>query len=163
MSDKKNISFRLAGRDDCKVIFKALKLLACSLGQAENFKTTQKILEEAGFGENKKFTVTLAETSGTVAGICLHFPMFSTWLGTSGLYVQDVFIFEEHRNAGIGEKLLREVAKWGREQGYHYIRLAVNIENEAGARFYERLGFQHADDEQNYTLISDRFNALAGG
>lgn len=53
-------------------------------------------------------TVMLAEVHGRIAGICLYFPMYSSWLGESGLYIQDLFVHEEFRSARIGEKLLRQ-------------------------------------------------------
>ncbi|MGH0224347.1 GNAT family N-acetyltransferase [Sinorhizobium meliloti] len=50
----------------------------------------------------------LAEVHGRIAGICLYFPMYSSWLGESGLYIQDLFVHEEFRSARIGEKLFRQ-------------------------------------------------------
>lgn len=61
-------------------------------------------------------TVMLAEVHGRIAGICLYFPMYSSWLGESGLYIQDLFVNEEFRSARIGEKLLRQFGLFKRKR-----------------------------------------------
>ena len=44
--------------------------------------------------------------------------------------------------AGIGERLLREVARRGQASGYTHLRLTVDDGNAGGAKFYHRLGFE---------------------
>ena len=45
----------------------------------------------------------IAETDeGTVAGFALYFPTFSTWLGKTGLWLEDLFVRPEHRGSGYG-------------------------------------------------------------
>ena len=53
-------------------------------------------------------------------------------------YVGNVFIREEHRDAGIGAALMRHIAAWAREEGLVHLRLAPS---QRSRPFYERLGF----------------------
>ena len=53
-------------------------------------------------------------------------------------YVGNVFVLEEHRDAGIGEALMRHIVGWAREQGFVHLRLAPS---ERSIPFYARLGF----------------------
>ncbi|MBX8802425.1 GNAT family N-acetyltransferase [Ochrobactrum sp. MR28] len=159
-TEKSELSFRLAVREDCAAILAALKLLAQSIGVSERCESTLQDLEIHGFGDKPQFTVMLAETDGKMAGMCLYFPMFSTWLGKPGLYIQDIYVHEAYRNAKIGEKLLRHVSCIGREEGYAYLRLTVDEGNEGGARFYSNHGFIRSDDEYIYKLIGPAFDAF---
>lgn len=160
MTGKSELSFRLAVREDCAAILQALKLLAHSIGVGERCQSTLQDLETYGFGDRPQFTVMLAEIDGNMAGMCLYFPMFSTWLGKPGLYIQDIYVHEGYRNAKIGEKLMRHVSRLGREEGYTYLRLTVDEGNEGGARFYSNHGFVRSDDEYIYKLTGADFDAF---
>ena len=160
LKESGGLSFRLAEREDCTAILKALKLLAQSLGVGERCQSTLEDIETHGFGDKPQFTVMLAEINGNMAGMCLYFPMFSTWLGKPGLYIQDIYIHEGYRNAKIGEKLLRHVGRIGRDVGYASLRLTVDEGNDGGARFYSNHGFVRSDDEYIYKLIGADFDAF---
>ncbi|MES0173978.1 GNAT family N-acetyltransferase [Mesorhizobium sp. M0006] len=156
------LSFRVAECEDCEEILLALRLLAGSLGVPGRLKSTKKDIEAAGFGPRREFTVMLSEVDGKIAAICLYFPMFSTWMGKPGLYIQDLFVHEEFRRSRIGEKLLRHVARTAHNDGYHYLRLTVDHSNQAGARFYLRHGFESANDETSYRLYGQAFEEFCG-
>jgi ribosomal protein S18 acetylase RimI-like enzyme len=55
-----------------------------------------------------------------------------------GLMVLD----PKHRDQGLGTKLFTALAHWLRTQGAEYLRLAASEHNEAGRRFWARLGFE---------------------
>lgn len=154
------LSFRLAECEDCEEILLALRLLAESLGTPGRLQSTREDIEAAGFGPRREFTVMLAEVHGKIAAICLYFPMFSSWMGKPGLYIQDLFVHEEFRSARIGEKLLRHIARSASNDGYHYLRLTVDHGNQAGARFYLRHGFEPANDETSYRLHGPAFETF---
>lgn len=152
------LSFRIAEREDLDEIMLMLRLLAESLGVIGCLKCNREDIETAGFGPRREFTVMLAEVEGKIAAICLYFPVFSTWMGKPGLYIQDLFVHREFRSARLGEKLLRHVARIAASSGYRYLRLTVNHGNLGGARFYIRHGFEPANDETSYQLYGLAFD-----
>ncbi|MBX4893906.1 MULTISPECIES: GNAT family N-acetyltransferase [Rhizobium] len=155
------VSFRVAERGDSQEIMRALRLLAESLGVPEHLKCTKEDIETAGFGPRREFTVMLAEVDDTIAGMSLYFPIFSTWMGKAGLYIQDLFVHEEFRDDRVGEKLLRHVGRTAYHDGYRYLRLTVDNGNEAGARFYLRHGFEALNNETSYGLYGTAFEEFA--
>ncbi|MBX5180928.1 GNAT family N-acetyltransferase [Rhizobium lentis] len=158
-----NVSFRVAELGDSHEIMRALRLLAESIGVPEHLECTKGDLEAAGFGSRREFTVMLAELDDKIAGMSLYFPIFSTWMGKAGMYIQDLFVHQEFRDHGIGEKLLRHVARTACCDGYHYLRLTVDNGNDAGARFYHRHGFEALNNETSYGLYGTAFEEFAGG
>ncbi|RMI14842.1 GNAT family N-acetyltransferase [Sinorhizobium meliloti] len=154
------VSFRVAEYEDCEEVLRALRLLAVSLGIPERLRSTREDIESAGFGVRREFTVMLGEVDGKIAAICLYFPMFSTWMGKPGLYIQDLFVHEQFRSIRIGEKMLRHLAQTASNNGYHYLRLTVDHGNHAAARFYLRHGFEPANDETSYNLYGPSFHQL---
>jgi ribosomal protein S18 acetylase RimI-like enzyme len=108
-------------------------------------------------------TASVAETDGAAfAGLCLTFPSFSTWMGTPGIYVQDLFVADAFRGRRIGERLLHAVARRGQEKGARYMRLSVDVENPRAQAFYDRIGIRHSRDELIHMIKGADFDAFAG-
>jgi len=61
-----------------------------------------------------------------------------TWKTT---YIWDLFVTDEHRNKGIGTKLLDEAITYSKSIGCDKTGLFVNIQNERAKKFYEKVGF----------------------
>ncbi len=59
----------------------------------------------------------------------------------SVIYMQDLCVREDLRNAGIGTGLVRAAKDYGKENGADFIRTQVFPGNVDGMRFYERNGF----------------------
>jgi GNAT superfamily N-acetyltransferase len=53
-------------------------------------------------------------------------------------YVGNVFVLPQHRNAGVGQMLMEEIAAWAWSCGMDHLRLAPSPESKT---FYDRLGF----------------------
>ncbi|TIV12676.1 MAG: GNAT family N-acetyltransferase, partial [Mesorhizobium sp.] len=116
--------------DDVEMIYAALLRLGTHIGADHEIKSTADNLRTYGFGEKPAFSTLIAEIGGEFAGLCLHFPIFSTWMGRPGVYVQDLYVEDRFRGRRIGEKLLRHVAKECRAAGGVYLRLSVDTDNE---------------------------------
>jgi GNAT superfamily N-acetyltransferase len=67
-------------------------------------------LEGQLFGPSPAAHVLLAETDdGQVAGMALWFRTFSTFLGRSGIWLEDLYVRPEHRRGGFGLALIQEL------------------------------------------------------
>ena len=60
--------------------------------------------------------------------------------GYVGLW--DIIVDVEHRNQGLGERILAALLNWGKRQGATRAYLAVLCENAAALRLYEKHGFR---------------------
>ena len=56
--------------------------------------------------------------------------------------LSDMWIIDEARRLGIGDKLSRLAIDWMRKQGAHSIEIQVLRDNEASWKLYEQMGFQ---------------------
>ena len=94
-------------------------------------------LEAALFGEDPAARVLLAEEdSDHVAGMALYYATFSTFLGRSGIWLEDLFVRPEHRGRGHGSALIRAL----RELTDGRLEWAVLDWNRPAIDFYDRLG-----------------------
>jgi ribosomal protein S18 acetylase RimI-like enzyme len=56
-------------------------------------------------------------------------------------YIWDLFVAKEHRNKGIGTKLLDEAITYSKSIGCDKTGLLVSCQNERARKFYEKAGF----------------------
>lgn len=102
-------------------------------------------------------SVMVAEQNGQLCGACLSLMTYSTFRAAKGLYVVDLFVSSELRGQNIGLKLLHAAASAGAKRGAQFIKLEVDASNNAGARFYERLGFARKDEDRLFVLEHGKF------
>lgn len=155
------ITLRPGRVEDVETIHAALLKLGAHIGAPEEIRSTPEDLRRFGFGDKPAFFTLIAEVGGVFAGLCLYFPIFSTWMGRPGVYVQDLYVEDRFRGRRIGERLLRHVARECRRDGGVYLRLSVDTDNEIAKAFYERLGIGWSSYEQTQKIIGEAFFAFA--
>ena len=147
--------------EDVDTIHATLLRLGTHIGARQEITSTADDLRTYGFGDKPAFSTLIAEVGGEFAGLCLHFPIFSTWMGRPGVYIQDLYVEDRFRGRKIGERLLRHVAAQCRKNGGAYLRLSVDTDNESAKAFYERLGIAWSSYEQTQKIVGDAFFAFA--
>ena len=89
------------------------------------------------FGPTPSARVTMAvDDDGAVVGFALWFVTYSTFLGRSGIWLEDLFVRPEHRGRGFGVALLRDL----RERTDGRVEWMVLDWNTPSIEFYDRLG-----------------------
>lgn len=126
--------------------------------EPESAKATDEQLHTALFGESPAVFGLIAEDdAGAPVGFALYFLNFSTWNGTHGIYLEDLFVLPEARGGGHGSALLRELARIAVERGYGRVEWSVLDWNEPSIGFYKSLGAVPMDE---WTTMRLTGNAL---
>ncbi len=60
-------------------------------------------------------------------------------------YVEDIWVEEEHRRAGVASALLAAVEHWGREQGLNWIGSDTEIDNRLSRQWHADAGFRELE------------------
>ncbi len=113
---------------------------------------TDSQIHEALFGANPHVFCHVAEVDNDVVGLALWFRNFSTFLGSSGIYLEDLYVKPEHRGRGIGTALMRELAQICLERGYTRFQWWVLNWNEPSINFYRSIGALAMDEWTVYRL-----------
>jgi len=108
-------------------------------------RATEQGLEAALFGQCPTAEALIAEhhaDSGSpeILGYALFFPTFSSFLISTGVWLEDLFVRPSHRGEGVGRALLSAVAARVRDQGGERLEWAALDWNELALGFYRRIG-----------------------
>ena len=121
---------------------------------------TEDLLREWLF-EKRTAEVFIAELDGRPIGYALFFYNFSTFLGRSGIYLEDLFILPEHRGHGYGKALLRRLAQLALERGCGRLEWACLDWNRPSIDFYLSLNARPMEDWTTYRLTGETLRAMA--
>ena len=159
-SVNENYNIRLAGVDDVSEIFVLIKELADYERLLDQVIATEELLEETLFGENSNVEVLLACDENQILGFALYFRTFSTFLGRPGIYLEDLFVREFARGRGIGESLLRRIAKSTLEMGGGRLEWTVLDWNKPAISFYKKMGAVPLDEWTTFRLTGEKLKKM---
>jgi GNAT superfamily N-acetyltransferase len=154
------VTLRFTTAADVAVIRRLLRELAAYEDLLHRAQATEADLLRDGFGERRYFEVLLAEMDGEAVGLALFYPVYSTFAGRPGLYLEDLYVTEQARRLGVGRRLMARLAALALERGYYGIALSVLDWNPA-RNFYHRLGCLHTADWLPYRLVGEALRHLA--
>lgn len=103
----------------------------------------------------------ICESQGQAIGFAVYFFSFSTWLGSAGLFLEDLYIRPEHRGGGAGKALLAHLAKLAVARGCGRFEWNVLNWNSPAIGFYESLGARPQSEWTTYRLQGEALKALA--
>ena len=149
-----NLSIRYAEKSDIKQILQFIKELAEYEEMADEVVATEELLHEWVFVK-KKAEVIIGELNGQPVTHALFFHNFSTFLGRSGIYIEDLYVKPEHRRKGIGKLMLKQLAKITIERGCGRLEWLCLDWNKPGIDFYLSIGAEPLDDWTVFRVAGD--------
>ncbi len=158
----KQLSFRYAEEKDAALILYFIKELAEYEKMLDEVVATEDILREWLF-EKRKAEVIFALEDDTEVGFALFFHNFSTFLGRSGIYLEDLYVKPEHRGKGYGKAFLTKLAEIAVERGCGRLEWWCLDWNRPSIDFYLSLGAEAMEDWTVYRIAGDTLHQLAEG
>lgn len=141
-----------AKKQDFKDIIKLINELAEfeKLAPPDN-KARSRLLRDA-FGKNPKYRVLLAKANGVPVGYAIYFFTYSSFLAKVTLYLEDIFISENYRRAGIGKLFMNELINIAMKKKCGRMEWCVLDWNTNAINFYEKLGAKHLKEWLYYRI-----------
>ncbi len=150
----KNLQIRMAEKKDASLVLSFIKGIAAYEKMSDCVTATEEILEEFVF-DRKAASVFLAEWQGKPVGFALFYENFSTFVGRTGMYLEDLFVLPEARGKGIGKKLFQAVAQEAVNRGCQRMEWTCLDWNRPSIEFYLRMGAVPMSEWTNYRLSGD--------
>ncbi len=149
MSSRLNI--RIAQKEDAALVLSFIKKIADYEKMSDQVVATVETLEEFVFDRGAA-QVFLAEYDGQAVGFALFFENFSTFIGRTGLYLEDLFVDPDKRGLGIGKALFQAVAAEAERRGCQRMEWTCLDWNTPSIEFYRRMGAISMDEWTTYRL-----------
>ena len=153
-------TFRFAEREDTALILAFIKALAEYEKMLDEVVADEATLEEWLF-DKKKAEVIFAMEDQTEVGFALFFHNFSTFLGRSGVYLEDLFVKPEYRGKGYGRAILQELARIAVERKCGRLEWWCLDWNKPSIDFYLSLGAEPMKDWTVYRIDGETLTRLA--
>ena len=148
------LSFKNAERKDVPLLLQFIKELADYEKMLDQVVADEATLEEWIF-DKQKAEVFFAVENGKEVGFALFFHNFSTFLGRSGIYLEDLYIKPEFRGKGYGKAMLKRLAAIAVERGCGRLEWSCLDWNKPSIDFYLSLGAKPMSDWTIYRMAGD--------
>ncbi|BCJ25912.1 GNAT family N-acetyltransferase [Actinocatenispora sera] len=127
----------------------------------ESCRLTEAQLHSCLFGDHPALYGHVAlDATGAPVGFMLWFLNFSTWEGTHGIYLEDLYVKPAARAGGIGRRLLATLAGICADRGYARLDWSVLDWNPA-REFYAAIGASAQEEWVPYRLTGTALTGLA--
>ncbi len=163
---------RAAVPADVPAILSLIHDLAVYEKEPDAVRNTEEMLMQTLFGSNPQIFAHVALDNGSdddggaaaaqagdrsdaVVGFALWFLNYSTWEGTHGIYLEDLYVQPQARGAGHGKALLRTLAGIASDRGYARMEWSVLDWNAPSIRFYQGLGAAPMDGWSVFRLSGE--------
>lgn len=152
--------FRSATVEDVGLILRFIKALAEYEGLVHEVVATEQSLAEWMF-EKSRAEVIFLTVEGKEVGFALFCHNFSTFLGRTGMFLEDLFVLPEYRKNGYGKALLKKLAQIAVERGCPRFEWSCLDWNQPSIDFYLSMGAKPMADWTIYRLAGKTLEDLA--
>ena len=145
------IVIRKAMESDSDKLWTLMKELAIFEKYIDSFAITPSIVRESGFRKSPPdFYCLIAEVDDRIAGMLVYYFLPYTAQARPVIYMKELYVDENYRGQRIGEQLMNALRKEAELNNCQTIKWTVAPWNEAGIRFYEKLGAKENRDWLNF-------------
>ena len=154
-------SIRPATGEDSALILHFVRELAIYEKAEHEVLATEDDIRDTVFGPDSRVEALICEHEGEAIGFALYFFSYSTWLGKYGLFLEDLYVSQEHRGIGAGKLLLQKLAGIAVERGCGRFEWNVLDWNEPSIKFYEACGAVAMSEWVGYRLQGQALESFA--
>jgi GNAT superfamily N-acetyltransferase len=151
-----NIEIKPATINDIPLILEYIK----SAAETENLKeyviATEATLEKSLFSANPLAEAIIAYINQKPVGYALFWQSFSMFSGSSGLYIENIYIIPSARGKNVAKRILNFLFEIAKARKYSKIEGLVWDKNPKLGKFYKRFGFQPWDQWRIYGFLMNR-------
>jgi GNAT superfamily N-acetyltransferase len=144
--DSPRLHVRAAVESDCRLLLELIRELACFERLEHEVQARPEDIRAALFGSPPTAEALIGLVDGQEAGFALFFTNFSTFVGRPGIYLEDLYVRPAYRRAGLGRRLLLEVAQIAHQRECGRMDWTVLAWNSDAIAFYEQIGAQVLPD-----------------
>ena len=112
-------------------------------------------------GPNSGVRLVIAHDGQRVAGLAAISMLYPAPKEKAQLFMKELYVHSSNRGSGIGEKLMRWLAKYAIENQCARFDWTVDESNSGALHFYKQLGASHVKDKLYFRLAEASLEAIA--
>lgn len=155
------ITIRKIAVNDASKVVSLMREFAEYENLREYCTVTQERLNAAMFGDDAFVDGLMAFDDDRAVAYALIYQSFSSFRGERGLFLEDIYVTEAYRRYNLGEKMLREIARFAKQRGCERIDFHVLDWNQPAVSFYLKHGAERNDDDRHFKFAGEAFEKLA--
>ena len=152
---------RPAEKNDVPRIFAMIGAIAEYEKLTHQLEVTEPVLKESLFSDNPAARALVATVDNHAIGYAIFFYNFSTFIGKKGIYLEDIYVENEYRGKGVGDKLFREVAGIARSEGCSRMEWVALDWNQSAIDFYKSRGASKLEEWRLFRFNRSDLEALS--
>ena len=121
----------------------------------------RRIIEDIFSRRWLRMFVAEEKVSRKLVGYALYYYTYSSFLAKRTLYLEDIFVLEEHRKMGVGRNLFMKCVDEAAKKECGRMEWAVLTWNKNAIKFYEKQGANSLSDWRYYRLTEDKIATLS--
>ena len=153
------LTVRMATPDDAPALNEMIGAFA-AYERLPNHSSDQAVRQELERSD-RVIEAAMAFIDGKPVGFAVFFQSYSTFLARRGLYLEDIYVREEHRNKAVATALLKHIAQVAVERDYGRVEFSVLLWNTVAIEFFEKLGATPTSAWTSYRLSGEWLRKLA--
>lgn len=157
-----DFTIRPAQRADVPVILNFIRGIADYEKMSKDVIATQESVAHAMFDEKITHCL-LAFADAKPIGFALYFYNFSTFIGTKGLYLEDLYLLPAYRKHGYGKKLITALFKIAVQENCGRMEWCCLDWNTPSQDFYKSLGAVPMEGWSTWRLTRAQLKELTCG
>lgn len=157
------IEIRKITPTDINAVLELMREFAAFERLSQHLEVTEDRLANAMFGEDAFVQGLIAFDGEKPVGYAIFYPNFLTFRGQKGYFLEDLFVSDSYRAAGVGKVMLKRIAGLAVERGFERIDFLVLNWNEPAIRFYRNLGAELSENEGHFKFTDKAFLDLPAG
>lgn len=155
------LEIRPAVEADVDLVLTFIRKIAEYGDLSDEVSATAEDIRAALFGPKPVAHAVLASWGTEPAGFAIYSFTFASFVGKTGIFVENLYVEQGHRNKGVGKAMLVHLARLGRQLGCGRLEWAVLNWNERAMEFYQDLGALPMDEWTTFRLTGEALEKLA--
>jgi GNAT superfamily N-acetyltransferase len=146
-------NIRFAEKRDLDELVNLCRLHAIFEESEYDTEGKKELLDKHLFSDNPSLFCLVVEKSEYLVGYATYMKQFSTWDAAHYIYMDCLFVLEESRGFGIGEKLIHKIRVEAQKADCSLIQWQTPDFNRRAMKFYERIGATGKSKERYFLEV----------
>lgn len=118
--------------------------------QQSDIETAKEFIRSRLDNNESVIFAALDTDAETAVGFTQLYPSYSSVRAAQNWILNDLFVAENYRKQGIGEKLINKAMDFAAQDGSQFIELSTAVDNHTAQSLYEQIGFSKQEPEAGF-------------